>query len=59
MPHEGRQRTAIGGKLGGILELCDAGSKKPGSLSTAGLVEQIKMAAGARNHLYRTVLRWL
>jgi len=35
-----------------------ADSKKPGNLSAAGLAEQIKMVAGTRYHLYRTVLLW-
>jgi hypothetical protein len=56
---EGELRIEIRGELAGILELCDArANQKPGSLSTAGLAEQIKMVAGARNHLYRTAVRW-
>jgi hypothetical protein len=56
---EGELRIETTGELAGILELCEAGAKqKPGGLSTAGLAEQIKMVAGARNHLYRTSVRW-
>jgi hypothetical protein len=52
---DGELRIEIKGELAGILELCQEGAKaKPGSLSTAGLAQQIKMVAGARNHLYRT-----
>ena len=58
VPDEGKLRIEIRGELAGILELCDVGSNKPGGLSTAGLAEQIKMVAGARNHLYRTDVRW-
>ena len=43
VPDNGELRIEIKGELAGILELCDAGAKqKPGSLSTAGLAEQIK-----------------
>ena len=48
VPDEGKLRIEIKGELAGILELCDAGSNKPGGLSTAGLAEQIKMVAGDR-----------
>lgn len=58
VPHEGKLSVEIKGELAGILELCEAGSNKPGGQSTAGLVAQIKMVAGARNHLYRTAVRW-
>jgi site-specific DNA recombinase len=38
----------IKGDLAGILHLCDAGRKaKPGTVSSAGLAEQLKMVAGA------------
>ena len=52
IPDEGKLRIEIKGELAGILELCDAGSKKPGDLSTAGLAEQIKLVAGERNQRY-------
>ena len=59
VPADGELRIEIRGELAGILELCrDADKTKPGGLSTAGLAQQIKMVAGARNHLYRTVVRW-
>ena len=39
----------IKGDLAGILHLCEAGKKaKPGTVSSAGLAEQLKMVAGAR-----------
>jgi len=39
----------IKGDLAGILQLCEAGKKaKPGTVSSAGLAEQLKMVAGAR-----------
>jgi len=45
-------RVEIKGELAGILELCQEDTKrKPGGHSMAGLAEQIKMVAGARNHL--------
>ena len=57
VPADGELRIEIKGELAGILELCQEGTKrKPGGLSTAGLAEQIKMVAGARNHLYRTTV---
>jgi len=44
----------IKGELAGILELCAGARKeKPGTVSSAGLAEQLKMVAGARNQ------RWL
>jgi site-specific DNA recombinase len=53
VPADDELRIEIKGELAGILELCEAGAnQKPGGLSTAGLAEQIKMVAGARNHLY-------
>jgi site-specific DNA recombinase len=57
VPVEGELRIEIKGELAGILELCDArANQKPGGLSTAGLAEQIKMVAGARNHLVLLLL---
>jgi site-specific DNA recombinase len=59
VPADGELRIEIRGELAGILELCAVSTnQKPGGLSTAGLAEQINMVAGARNHLYRTVVRW-
>ena len=55
VPEESKLRIEIKGELAGILELCDAGSKKPGGLSTAGLAEQIKMVAGEGNHRQLTL----
>jgi len=56
VPDAGVLRIEIKGELAGILDLCrEANSKKPGSLSTAGLAEQIKMVAGARNHRQLTL----
>ena len=34
-----------------VLELCGTNSKKPGAISGTGLIEQIKMVAGARFEL--------
>ena len=48
-PEEGQLRIDLMGELAGILALCDAGKKKPGAVSGAGPLEQIKMVAGARN----------
>ncbi len=56
-PENGELRIDLKGELAGILNLCTE-SKKPGPLSGTGLVEQVKMVAGALNHLYRTNLRW-
>jgi hypothetical protein len=43
-------------ELAGILALCEAGKRKPGQISPAGLDQQIKMVAGARNHRELTLL---
>jgi hypothetical protein len=52
VPDDGELRIEIKGELAGILELCQEGTKRePGGLSTAGLAEQIRMVAGARNRL--------
>ena len=50
MPENGTLRVDVKGELAGILTLCDAGKKKPGQADLTGLVEQIKMVAGTRNH---------
>ena len=46
------------GQLAGILQLCDLGKERPAA-SYEERALQIKMVAGARNHLYRTSFRWL
>ena len=48
-------RVEVRGELAGILAL--AGSKKPAAELRDGL-EQIKVVAGARNHLCRTSVLW-
>ena len=56
VPDAGVLRIEIKGELAGIPESCQEGTKKkPGGLSTAGLAEQIKMVAGARNHRQLTL----
>jgi site-specific DNA recombinase len=47
VPVEGELKIQIKGELAGILELCAASNKKPGSLSTTGLSQQIKMVRGS------------
>ena len=49
-PEDGTLRVDLRGELAAILGLC-ADSKKPGAVSGAGLLEQVKMVAGARNRL--------
>lgn len=51
----------IKGDLAGILQLCEAGRKaKPGTVSSDGLAEQLKMVAGACNQRYlRLAEAWL
>ncbi len=46
VPEDGKLRIDIYGELAGILAIA-ANTNKPGSLSTDGLSEQIKMVAGA------------
>jgi site-specific DNA recombinase len=58
VPEDGQLRLELRGELAGILALA-ADSKKLGGFSATGLAQQIKMVAGARNHLYRTTLLWL
>src|SRR5262249_39926110 len=59
VPKDDELQIEIRGELAGILALGDAGANQnPGGLSAAGLAQQIKMVAGARNHLYRTAVRW-
>ena len=45
-PEDGTLRVDLRGELAAILGLC-ADSKKPGAVSGAGLLEQVKMVAGA------------
>ena len=48
VPENGKLRIDIKGDLIGILDLCaGAEKKKPGTVSSAGLSEQLKMVAGA------------
>jgi hypothetical protein len=53
-PEDGRLRIDLHGELAGILALA-SGSKKPDRGGSGA--EQIKLVAGACNHLYRTVVR--
>ncbi|MEI6560385.1 MAG: recombinase family protein, partial [Rhodospirillaceae bacterium] len=55
VPTDGTLRVELRGELAGILELCGNGNKKPGTISGTGLIEQIKLVAGARCNLYRTM----
>ena len=54
IPKDGELAIYLVGDLAAILELC--AKKDPGALA-AGV--QITLVAGARNHLYRTNLRWV
>ena len=54
VPEKGELRIDLRGELAGILNLCD--SKKMPASSYDERAKQIKMVAGARNNLYRTVL---
>jgi site-specific DNA recombinase len=56
VPENGVLRVEVRGELAAILALAAEG-KKPGRTDRA-LSEQIKMVAGARNHLYRTRTEW-
>jgi site-specific DNA recombinase len=56
VPDDGKLRIDIYGELAGILAIA-ANTNKPGSLSTDGLSEQIKMVAGARNRRDRHSLK--
>ena len=48
-PENGGLHIDLRGELAGILALC-ADKRKPDPVSGAGLAEQVKMVAGARNH---------
>ena len=50
VPEHGRLGIELRGELAGILELMSESTKARG-LSTLSLAEQVKMVAGARNHL--------
>ncbi len=56
-PVAGELQIDLHGALAAILGLC-RDSKKPATEVRDGL-EQVKLVAGARNHLYRTQLRWV
>ncbi len=56
-PMNGELQIDLQGELAAILNLCQD-SKKPTAEIRDGL-KQIKLVAGARNHLYRTNLRWV
>ncbi len=56
-PEDGELRIDLKGELAGILAM-SSGGKKPAAAMRDGF-EQIKVVAGARNHLYRTHLRWV
>ena len=53
-PENGELRVNLRGELAGILNLC-SDKQKPASQTRNGL-QQIKMVAGARSHLYRTLM---
>ena len=53
IPEDGALKVELRGDLAGILTLCSQ-SKNPSGLSPEGL-EQVKLVAGARNHLYLLV----
>ena len=55
VPEGDELRIEIHGELAGILELCQK-DKTPGRSRASA--EQIKLVAGARNHLYRTLMAW-
>ena len=55
IPEDGELRVELHGALAGILAL--SASKTPGGRDAAGLAEQIKMVAGARNQRCLQVLR--
>ena len=59
IPEDGKLRVELRGALAGILALSQAGAKTSAtdaSRSASVLLEQVKLLAGARNHLYRTEL---
>ena len=53
-PMDGELAIYLVGNLAAILDLCE--KKNPGAFA-AGV--QVTLVAGARNHLYRTCLRWV
>jgi len=56
-PVDGELRIDLYGELAGILSMCQDG-KTPRRGSARALAEQIKLVAGACNHLYRTFVAW-
>ena len=56
-PENGELKTDLQGDIAHILTLTSE-SKKPAALGD-GLIEQVKVVAGARNHLYRTLFVWV
>ena len=56
VPYDGRLRIEVRGDLAAILAFGE-GRKNPGQVDRDS-AEQIKVVAGERNHLYRTVLRY-
>lgn len=58
VPEDGQLRVELRGELAGILALA-IDRKDPGGLSPTGVAQQIKVVAGARNHLDRTTLLWI
>jgi hypothetical protein len=56
VPEGEELRMEMHGALAGILELCQK-DKTPGRSRASA--EQIKLVAGARNHLYRTSTAWV
>ena len=54
IPENGILQFELYGELAGILALCEAKSSKARRSEAAGLAEQIKLVAGARNQLWRT-----
>ena len=59
VPEEGRLRIEVRGELGAILRLAEGTGhgKRPGC-GAGAFIEQIKMVAGKRYNLCRTMLRW-
>jgi len=56
-PVDDELQIDLHGDLAGVLQLCNAGKKKPAA-SFEERARQIKMVAGGRNHLCRTHFRW-
>ena len=56
VPEAGALQVELRGELAGILALCEVRNSNARQGDLAGVAEQIKLVAGARNHLYRTRL---